>query len=211
MSFFVSLLGRLPRNWLKAGGRMQWRHPWLKRLFDLVANRVRRQDGTIQQGVGLGLRFNPGGANAGYLLGTSEPLMQEALQHLLRPGMCFYDVGANVGFFTVLAAKLVGPTGHVLAVEPLASNALQIEHNAGLNAFTHVLIRQAALGFQDGEAAFRVSAESTWGKLADKGSVNQETAVIQVSVRRLDTLCAGGACLVPTSSRLTSRGPRLMS
>src|SRR5947207_7653250 len=107
MNVFASLLGRLPRKWLKVGSRMQWQHPLFRRLFEWVANKVRWRDGTIQQGIGRGLRFNPGGSNAGYVLGTFEPLMQEALQRIVQPGMCVYDVGANVGFISILAAKLV--------------------------------------------------------------------------------------------------------
>ncbi|HEY7328465.1 MAG TPA: FkbM family methyltransferase [Gemmataceae bacterium] len=206
MNFLVSLLGRLPRDWLQTGSRIQWRYPVCKRLFDFVANHVRRQDGTIQQGRGRGLRFNCGGANAGYLLGTSEPDMQEALHHLLRPGMSFYDIGANVGFFTILAAKLVGPTGRVVAFEPVNANAHWLEHNLKLNGFHHVFIRQMALGNQDGEAAFRVSAESTWGKLAYTGPVNQETAVIQVPIRSLDKLHANGELPRPDLLKIDVEG-----
>lgn len=192
MSFLVSLLGRIPRNYLIAARQMSYRHPLCNRLFDFVTKRMRRQDGTIQHGIGCGLRFNPGGANAGYLLGTSEPQMQEALHQIIRPGMTFFDIGANVGFLSVLAAKLVGPTGRVVAFEPLSDNALQVEHNAKLNGFTHVLVRQEALGNQDGEAAFRVTANATMGKLAYVRSVDQGTAVIPVPIRRLDTLYASG-------------------
>src|SRR5438132_1248238 len=137
MHFFVSMLGYLPRCLVEAGSRMQWRYPRFKWVFKVLANQMRWQDGTIPHGVGRGLRFNPGSANAGYLLGTSEPAMQKALLRILRPGMYVYDVGANVGFITVLAAKLVGSAGRVVAFEPVATNAEQIEHNVRLNAFAN--------------------------------------------------------------------------
>jgi FkbM family methyltransferase len=185
---------------------MQWRHPLFKRLFEFVADQVRWRDETIQQGIGRGLRFNAGGRNAGYLLGTSEPLMQEALKRILHPGMCVYDVGANVGFVTILAAQLVGPNGRVVAFEPLAANARQIGHNAELNRFTHVLVRQEALGNQDGQAPFRVSAESGWGKLAHLGSVRQETAIIEVPIRKLDDITAGGGLPRPDLLKIDVEG-----
>ncbi len=209
MSFFVSMLGHLPRRWLKAGSRLQWRHPLFKRLFQFVAGQLRWQDGTIQQGVGRGLRFNPGGANAGYLLGTSEPPLQEALRRILSPGMCVYDVGANVGFITVLAARLVGSAGRVVAFEPLAVNAEQIAHNVRLNDFAHVSVRREALGNQEGEVEFRVSAESTWGKLASTGPVSQETAIIRVPIRKCDTLVARGEMPRPDLLKIDVEGAEI--
>lgn len=47
------------------------------------------------------------------LLGQGEPEVQQALSDHLRPGMTFYDLGANIGFFSLMAARLVGPEGHV--------------------------------------------------------------------------------------------------
>jgi len=54
--------------------------------------------------------------------GLHEPAVQRALAEQLRPGMTFWDVGAHVGFFTVLAARLVGEGGHVHAFEPVEEN-----------------------------------------------------------------------------------------
>lgn len=206
MSFLVSLLGRLPQSWLIAARRVSYRHPVLMRLFEFVAKPLRRRDSTIQHGIGRGLRFNPGGANAGYLLGTSEPQMQKALQLVLHPGISFYDIGANVGFLTVLAAKLVGPTGNVVAFEPLHANAMQLERNVRINGFHHVLVRKEALGNQTGEAEFRVPAKPTMGKLAYVGSVDQETAVIQVPIRSLDTLYATGKLPRPDLLKIDVEG-----
>src|SRR5690242_341237 len=111
MAVLAKVVGLLPHSWIRTVSRAQWRHPWLKRGFDLVANRIRNQDGTIRQGVGKGLRFNPGASSPGFLLGTTESGVQNALAALLKPGMTVLDVGANVGFLSVIAARLVGPTG----------------------------------------------------------------------------------------------------
>src|ERR1700674_2858128 len=46
-----------------------------------------------------------------YIIGNHEMSVQEALARYLRPGMVFYDLGANGGFFTLLGAHLVGSTG----------------------------------------------------------------------------------------------------
>src|SRR5205823_5126479 len=80
-----------PAAWLRGLARARARHPWLNRAVGWVSRRVRDREGTIQRGVGKGLRFHPGGGPAGYLLGTAEPLVQAALAALLRPGMVVYD------------------------------------------------------------------------------------------------------------------------
>ena len=51
-------------------------------------------------------------------LGCYEPEETEVVSSYLRPGMTFVDGGANVGYFTCLAASLVGPTGRLVAIEP---------------------------------------------------------------------------------------------
>lgn len=53
-----------------------------------------------------------------YQFGVWEPHMTAWVSRVLRPGDAFVDVGANIGYYTLLAARLVGPTGRVVAVEP---------------------------------------------------------------------------------------------
>ncbi|AMK18956.1 FkbM family methyltransferase [Sphingobium sp. MI1205] len=60
----------------------------------------------------------------------------EALVQCVRPGMIVADVGANVGYFTLLMADLVGPSGRVLAFEPNPAMAERIRRSAYLNGFT---------------------------------------------------------------------------
>ncbi|MDQ6909196.1 MAG: FkbM family methyltransferase [Actinomycetota bacterium] len=52
-----------------------------------------------------------------------------ALRSLLRPGMTFVDVGAHVGYLTLVAAERVGPTGRGLAVEPVPDNFALLQAN----------------------------------------------------------------------------------
>lgn len=185
------ITGALPLSWLKAISRAQWRHPLLKRAFNFAANRFRNQDATIQRGAGKGLRFNTGRSNAGYLLGTTEPMVQMAFTQLVQPEMVVYDVGANVGFLTVIAARLVGPGGRVIAFEPLPENFEHIRHNASLNQMAQIIVRSEAVSDTDGTAQFQVSAEPTWGNLVDAGKqVRLQQGTIEVKVSCLDSLLA---------------------
>src|SRR5216683_2563800 len=69
----------------------------------------------------------------GYWIGNYELDVQHALKRLLRPGDVFYDIGANAGFFSLLATKLVGPTGRVVSFEPLPENVQSIREQMELN------------------------------------------------------------------------------
>lgn len=188
MSLLTRTIGFLPQRWIKAVGRLQWRHPLLRRAIQGVADRMRRGDQVIQKGVGKGLRFNARHANAGYVLGTSEPGLQRAFALLLQPGMVVYDVGANVGFQALLAAHLVTAQGRVLCFEPVPENARQVAHNAALNGFSHLTVDELALGDEDGEAKFIISELGSWGSLASVRVPARATGERKVQVRRLDNL-----------------------
>ncbi len=187
-------------------GRWQWRNPALRRAFEWCADRLREQDDVIQKGPGRGLRFNAGRSNAGYILGTSEPGLQTALTRLLRPGLTMYDVGANVGFLTVIGARLVGREGRVVAFEPVRPNADLAAHNARLNGFDQVEILCVALGREDGEASFLLSANSNWGKFKSAGGVADPIAETTVPVRSLDSLAREGGQPEPDLMKIDVEG-----
>jgi FkbM family methyltransferase len=207
LSALAVMIGRLPRSWIKAASHAQWRNPAMKRVFDFVANRIRSTDGVIAQGLGRGLRFNTGRSNAGYLLGTSEPYVQRALATVVRPGLTFYDVGSNVGFHAMLAARLVGQSGHVICFEPFPDNANQIEYNACLNGFTNVRVRREALGNHDGSGRFLTSEEPTWGKLDSAGrEPSRMSGEVQVAVRSLDSVVTEPPMPVPDVIKIDVEG-----
>lgn len=67
------------------------------------------------------------------------------LEKILLPGKVFVDVGANFGVYTLVASKLVGETGKVLAFEPTAHSFAALQRNIALNRFSNVLAFQVAL------------------------------------------------------------------
>lgn len=188
LELLSNIIAHLPRNLVEAASNAQWRNPLFKRAFDMVANRFKNRDGAITRGVGKGLLFNPGQSDGAYLLGTPEPGVQLALMSLLRRGMTFYDVGANVGFHSMIAARLVGPIdGNVVCFEPLEENARFVTHNAALNNFGRVQLKRFALSDVEGPGRFWISEEPTWGALVSTGNPPSRcTGTITVPVRRLD-------------------------
>lgn len=88
-----------------------------------------------------------------------EPATTDYLRQRLRPGHVFVDVGANHGYFTLLAAALVGADGRVVAFEPNPPVFAQLEAHVRLNRFEPrvVLMRQALSDTVDQRARLFVS------------------------------------------------------
>jgi FkbM family methyltransferase len=70
--------------------------------------------------------------------GEYEPGVTAILRRILRPGMNIVDVGANIGFFSIIASRLVGGEGRVFAVEPYPYNVKMLLANLALNACENV-------------------------------------------------------------------------
>jgi FkbM family methyltransferase len=80
-----------------------------------------------------------------YVFGTYEPGVAHGLEELIRPGWTAVDVGANIGYFTLLMANRVGPQGKVIAFEPLAENFRILQENIKLNGHANVVAENLAL------------------------------------------------------------------
>src|SRR5262245_37996544 len=125
MRIVRNIIERVPVSWIHAGAALRGRFPLLKRLTNWLPNALRNREGNIRNGLGRGLKFHGGHSAVGFMLGTHDTDVQFALSKLLKPGMVCYDLGANVGFTAVLAAKCVGSSGRVECFEPLPENAQQ--------------------------------------------------------------------------------------
>jgi FkbM family methyltransferase len=89
-----------------------------------------------------------------YLTGVYEPPTAEVVQMLLGPGDTVLDIGANAGFFSLLAAARVSPSGRVFAFEPIPSVRRELEANVARNGFGNVRIRDEAVS--DRRATLRI-------------------------------------------------------
>lgn len=74
-----------------------------------------------------------------------EPSVTRTIKEYLNKGDVFVDVGANIGFLTMLAASIVGPEGKVLGFEPNPNNYMIAQKSVELNAFDHVELFQNAV------------------------------------------------------------------
>jgi FkbM family methyltransferase len=154
---------------------------------------------TIARGAGAGLLFHASGSMPTYALGTAEPFVQEALVAALRPGMVVYDIGCNVGFYAVIAARAVGAGGRVIAFDALPANVAATLANAARNGQDNVEAHARAVGSFDGRARFATASRSVWGRLDDGGDV-------EVEVVALDGPIAAGTLPVPDVVKLDIEG-----
>jgi FkbM family methyltransferase len=102
---------------------------------------------------GIWLELNPR-TGQGYLRGEAEQAVQATLAERLRPGMTFYDLGANLGLFTLLAARLVTATGKVFSFEPDPENASNLRRNIDRNGFTNVTVVESGIWSSTGNRSF---------------------------------------------------------
>ena len=122
----------------------------------------------IQRGIRMRLFFESKMCKLIYF-DDFEKAEQRFINKFLRPGDIFVDVGANIGLFTLIAAKLVGKRGHVYAFEPSSRIHQRLIDNIKLNNLTNVSCYQLALSDRDGEAILYVpldgyDAWSSFGK-----------------------------------------------
>ena len=170
-----------------------------RRLVALANGDLRHKDLTIETGVAAGLRFNSADSVCGYALGMAEPDVQEALARVLSPGMVVYDIGANIGFFTVIAARLVGPHGRVLAFDPLPENVRWLRHNIALNGFEHVDVIEAAVGAEERTARLAEAEAGVWARIS-------ETGEHRVPMMRLDDRIVDGSLPAPDVVKIDIEG-----
>lgn len=123
---------------------------------------------------GLWLELNPRTGQS-YLQGEAERPVQEVLAKTLRPGMVCYDLGANVGLFSLLAARLVGANGKVFGFEPDAEVAGRLRSNVARNDFANVTVVEAGIWSSSEEIRFIAADTSSpdrgTGKLANDNSM----------------------------------------
>jgi FkbM family methyltransferase len=120
-----------------------------------------------------------------------ESAERELVRLLLRPGDVFYDVGAHVGLYTVLAATRVAPSGRVYAFEPNPAIFPVLERNVVANGVAGVVEAAAvALGEQPASLSLHVpaAAHSAWASLGTPIVGSERTVRVEVST--LDAVAA---------------------
>jgi len=105
------------------------------------------------------------------------------IRSCLNNGSVFVDVGANVGYYTLIASKLVDSSGRVYAIEPIPSTATILRANVKLNKCFNVIVHEVAAYSSKGKLTLRVP-----GLWYGSASILQNGLSITVNAAMLDEL-----------------------
>jgi FkbM family methyltransferase len=104
-----------------------------------------------------------------------EPYITNYLLKYLKNGDVFLDIGANVGYYTLLASKLVGKEGKVIAFEPEEENFSSLFYNVAQNGLENVTCVKKGIGKENKTATFNVNPlNDGGGSLATLNSYNDD-------------------------------------
>ncbi|HWQ84176.1 MAG TPA: FkbM family methyltransferase [Anaerolineales bacterium] len=116
-----------------------------------------------------------------YWLGVYEPNLQQAIKDLVQPGWVVYDVGANIGYISLIFARAVSRSGHVYAFEALPDNFARVQENIRLNSAQDTITPvHAAVIEADKPVNFLVGPSNGMGKVA--GSAGRQEIVYEHSL-----------------------------
>ena len=121
------------------------------------------------------------------VLGTyeAEEVETRLVKRLVGPGQVALDVGANIGYYTLILARLVGPQGRVVAFEPGPTNAEILRANVALNGYGNVEVWPVALSSRSGRERLFLSEENS-GDHRLGSDAEERRASVDVEVVRLD-------------------------
>jgi FkbM family methyltransferase len=134
----------------------------------------------IPAGLGEGLRVHLDARfEMEYASGAYEPQIERAMSSGLRPGSVFYDVGAHIGVFSLLAARIVGESGTVFAFEADPDNAERIKEHARRNGLDQIHVVPYAVWNSPGKLMFQRAAVNS--------SRNQGAVAIGLQIQNENT------------------------
>ncbi len=153
----------------------------------------------ILQGPLRGYRWIVGSGVHGYWLGTYELQKQLVFWKSIKHGMVVFDIGAHVGFYTMLASAALGEQGEVIAFEPFPQNIDFLKRHLVINNRQNVRIIEAAVGDRRSPGRFRQGDDTFTGCITDNGDLSVPLVV-------LDDLVSSGAVQPPQIIKMDIEG-----
>lgn len=184
----------------------KWRL-WITLRSFLGQNGSRQVERTIRYGIRMKLNLADYIDRFIFYWDCYEPNETWAIRQILRPGDTFLDVGANIGYFTLLGSKLVGKQGKVISFEPAPPNAARLKENVMLNRADNVLIHECAVSdkpgtvrigrsFGGGSATITMRVKETTGETWEVPAVQLDQILAQERDIRLVKIDTEGAELL---------------
>ena len=99
------------------------------------------------------------------LFGKRELEHKKMLEQIIRPNITILDIGANIGYYSLMILKLIGPNGKLIAVEPSPSNIEILKKNLNLNNYNDIEVHNAAISDENSIKKFFLSEMSNLNTL----------------------------------------------
>lgn len=157
----------------------------------------------ILQGRLRGKKWIVKSGNHGYWLGSYEYEKRRMFEEIIREGSVVFDIGAHVGFYTLLASELVGSSGKVFAFEPLPRNLRFLRSHLEINCITNVKVIEAAVLDVSGTTSFEEGPNSSEGHIISTGSLEVRTV-------SLDALVRSGEVPLPDFMKIDVEGAEML-
>jgi len=133
------------------------------------------------------LNMEDNGVSPGLLnKGVYEPFQTAIFQKLLVKNMTVVNIGANIGYYTLIAAHAVGPNGRVYAFEPEPTNYKILVKNIEVNAYKNVIPIQAAVSDKQGTLKLFLDKFNFGGPSLAEQNVSIKNGYIEVETDSLD-------------------------
>ena len=146
-----------------------------------------------------GIRWIVGAGPHGCWLGSYEGRKPRQMASLIDVGDCVFDIGANSGYYTLLASRYVGRTGSVFSFEPLPHNLAILRDQIRLNGANNVTVVPAAVSDREGTARFSPGQSPLMGRLTATGEIEVETVTV-------DGIVQGGVARAPQVMKIDVEG-----
>ncbi|MFQ5964078.1 MAG: FkbM family methyltransferase [Candidatus Scalinduaceae bacterium] len=158
----------------------------------------------ILQGRLRGKRWIVGSSNHGCWLGSYEYQKQILFAEMIQEGSVVFDIGAHVGFYTLLSSQIVGPKGKAIAFEPLPRNIHYLKEHLRVNQCKkNVTVIEAAVVERSGFTFFEEGSNNHTGRLSQKGC-------LEIKAVSLDGLVSKGEIPPPDYMKIDVEGAELL-
>ncbi|MBW4538303.1 MAG: FkbM family methyltransferase [Myxacorys chilensis ATA2-1-KO14] len=121
-----------------------------------------------------------------------EPAVRCAIDRYVSPGMKCYDIGANIGLWTLRLQEIVEQSGKVYAFEPLSKNLAVLKSNLELSQVSNTEIVPTAIGAHEGEVTLYTPSHDPGSSSIAPGTPND--AAEQIKIQRLDRIWESQGC-----------------
>ena len=122
-------------------------------------------------------------SGSGFVRGNYEPEKTNAILNIVKPNDIALDVGAHIGYFSMLISKIAGSNGHVYSFEPRPLNYKMLSTNIEVNNCSNVTVIKSAIGSFTGKVNFDATTGTGTGHISKDGNIS-------VDITTIDEFCS---------------------